>query len=112
GLPRGWPSDHRRGGSAGRGRAARGRMPRRRRPVIRLTIYSRPGCHLCEEMKAVVARVARRVPLDLEEVDISGDPELEGRYGLEIPVLVIGGRKAAKYRIGEEELRRLIAART
>jgi glutaredoxin-like protein DUF836 len=80
--------------------------------VIHLTIYSRPGCHLCDEMKAVVRRVARHVALDLEEVDISGDPDLESRYGLEIPVLMVEGRKAAKYRITEDELRRLIAGRT
>ena len=79
--------------------------------MIRLTIYSRPGCHLCEEMKAVVTRVARRVPLDLEEVDISGDRELEARYGLEIPVLMVDGRKAAKYRIDEDQLLRVLNAR-
>ena len=80
--------------------------------MIRLTIYSRPGCHLCDEMKAVVTRVGRRIAIDLEEVDISGNPDLEARYGLEIPVLMVDGRKAAKYRISEEDLRRLIAART
>jgi glutaredoxin len=79
--------------------------------VIRLTIYSRPGCHLCDEMKAVITRVALRIPLDLEEVDISRNPELEARYGLEIPVLMVEGRKAAKYRIGEEGLLRLLSAR-
>jgi hypothetical protein len=63
-------------------------------------------------MKAVIARVARNLPLDVEEIDISGDAELEALYGLEVPVLMIGGRKAAKYRIGEDELRRLIAGRT
>ena len=77
-----------------------------------LTIYSRPDCHLCDEMKAVVTRVMRRNPdLSLEEVDISSDPALEALYGLEIPVLMIDGRKAAKYRVGEEELRRLLAGR-
>ena len=79
--------------------------------MIALTIYSRPGCHLCEEMKAVVDTVARSIPLSLEEVDISTDPALEARYGLEIPVLVVDGRKAAKYRIGESELRKLLAGR-
>jgi hypothetical protein len=62
-------------------------------------------------MKAVVTRVARRVPLDLEEVDISGDRELEARYGLEIPVLMVDGRKAAKYRIDEDQLLRVLNAR-
>ena len=79
--------------------------------MIALAIYSRPGCHLCDEMKAVVARVAQSVPLMLDEIDISGDPDLESRYGLEIPVLMIEGKKAAKYRITEEELKRLMAGR-
>jgi thiol-disulfide isomerase/thioredoxin len=79
--------------------------------VIALTLYSRPGCHLCDEMKDVVRRVAQSVPLQLEEIDISTSRELEDRYGLEIPVLLVEGKKAAKYRIGEEELRRVLAAR-
>lgn len=79
--------------------------------MIALTIYSRPGCHLCDEMKAVVGRVAQTIPLSLEEIDISTDPELETRYGLEIPVLLVEGKKAAKYRIGEEELARVLTAR-
>jgi glutaredoxin len=87
-------------------------MPRRARGVIHLTIYSRSGCHLCDEMKAVVTRAGRSFPIALEEIDISTDPALEARYGLEIPVLVIDGKKVAKYRVTEEELRRMIAART
>jgi glutaredoxin len=79
--------------------------------VTHVTIYSRPGCHLCDEMKAVVARVARTLPLRIEEIDISTDPALEARYGREIPVLMVEGRKAAKYRIAEEELRRVLTSR-
>ncbi|HEX2446059.1 MAG TPA: glutaredoxin family protein [Vicinamibacterales bacterium] len=76
-----------------------------------LTLYSRPGCHLCEEMKAVIETVAAGQTIDLHEVDISGDPELERRYGLEIPVLEIDGKKIAKYRIDEKTLTRAIRAR-
>jgi len=79
--------------------------------VITLTLYSRPGCHLCDEMKAVINRVAQSNPLQLEEIDISANADLEARYGLEIPVLMVEGKKAAKYRIGEEELRRVLAGR-
>ena len=79
--------------------------------MIHLTIYSRPGCHLCDEMKAVVTRTARSFPIVLEEIDISTDPALEARYGLEIPVLVIDGKKVAKYRVTEEELRRMLESR-
>ena len=71
-----------------------------------LTLYSRPGCHLCHEMKAVVHRVAARTPLTLEEVNIDTDPALEREYGVEIPVLLIDGRKAAKHRLTEEALER------
>jgi hypothetical protein len=88
-------------------------MPRtQRNPLIQVTIYSRPGCHLCDDMKAIVGRVAQQVPFALAEVDISLDRELEGLYGLEIPVLMIDGKKAAKYRITEGELRRILEGRT
>jgi glutaredoxin len=79
--------------------------------ALALTIYSRPGCHLCDEMKAVVNLVARRVPLTVEIIDISNDSRLEARYGLEIPVLLVNGRKAAKHRVTENELRRILQAR-
>ena len=72
----------------------------------KLTIYAKRGCHLCDEMKAVVDRVAARLRLDVEVVDITGSAELMDRYGQEIPVLMIGGKKAAKYRVTEEELLR------
>jgi hypothetical protein len=72
-----------------------------------LTIYSRPGCHLCDEMKAVVKRVVHD-RASIEEVDISTDAALEALYGVEIPVLLIDGKKAAKYRIEEGVLRRLL----
>ena len=80
---------------------------------MRMTIYSRPGCHLCDEMKALVARVAGSLPQPpvVDDVDISTDPDLEARYGLEIPVLMVDGRKAAKYRLTEAELRRILQAR-
>ncbi len=72
----------------------------------RLTLYSKPGCHLCEEMKAVITRVGTRVPLAVEEIDISQDEALLATYGEQIPVLLIDGRKAAKYRIEEGDLER------
>ena len=81
--------------------------------MIVLTLYSRPGCHLCDEMKTVVARAVRALetPVRIDEIDISTDAELERRYGLEIPVLLVDGRKAAKYRVSESELTRLLRSR-
>jgi hypothetical protein len=62
-------------------------------------------------MKAVVQSAARSVPLTVQEIDISLDAELGERYGLEIPVLMVNGKKAAKYRVTEEELARILVAR-
>ncbi len=78
-----------------------------------LTVYSRPGCHLCEEMMAVIARTldTSNPAVVIQEIDISKDAELEARYGQEIPVLLIDGRKVAKYRIGAAELLRAVAGR-
>jgi hypothetical protein len=77
----------------------------------RLTLYSKPGCHLCDEMKHVIDVVGQHVPLALEIVDISADPELMATYGLEIPVLLVDGKKAAKYRVTAAELERLCQGR-
>ena len=82
---------------------------------MRLTIYSKPGCHLCDEMKATVHRVlsthSSGASISVDEIDISSDAALLERYALEIPVLLIDGKKVAKYRVSEEELRRLLDRR-
>jgi glutaredoxin len=80
---------------------------------VTLTIYSRPGCHLCDDMKSVVVQVIRsqRQPCTVEEVDVSTNADLEARYGMEVPVLVIDGRKVAKYRIEAAELARVLQSR-
>jgi len=80
------------------------------RPV-ELTLYSRPGCHLCDDMKAIVTPVARELGWIVKEIDISGQPELESRFGQEIPVLFVGERKAFKYRLTESALRRRLRDR-
>jgi glutaredoxin len=71
---------------------------------VRLTLYSKPGCHLCDEMKHVIDRVNARERFTLEIVDISTNQQLTDLYGVEIPVLLIDGKKAAKYRVTEREL--------
>ena len=62
-------------------------------------------------MKVVVQHVGAYFPLAIEEIDISTDPELERLYGLEIPVLLVSGKKVAKYRVSEQDLRRLLEER-
>jgi glutaredoxin len=79
---------------------------------MRLTIYSKPGCHLCDEMKAVVKRtIDGRNEISLDEIDISNDSALLALYEQEIPVLMIDGKKAAKYRTTETELRQQLDGR-
>lgn len=79
---------------------------------MRLTIYSKPGCHLCDDMKLLVRRaVATRSDIVVDEIDISADANLMELYQLEIPVLAIDGKKVAKYRITEADLTRMLAAR-
>jgi hypothetical protein len=76
---------------------------------MRLTLYGRLECHLCHEMRAVVDAIRADVPFDLDEVDIDGDPALVAAYGEEIPVLLVNGRKAFKYRVTPAALRARLA---
>jgi hypothetical protein len=81
--------------------------------VIAVTLYSRPGCHLCDEMKAVVTRTVRTIAtaVTIEEIDITTDARLESLYGLEIPVLSFDVKKVAKYRVTEGVLLSMLTAR-
>lgn len=72
----------------------------------KLLLYSRADCCLCEEMKAVIRQVAAKVPLELEEIDVDGSADLRDRFGAEVPVLFIDGRKAFKYRLSAQRLER------
>ena len=78
---------------------------------LRLELYTRPGCHLCDDLKMLCERLAGEFPIQFREVNIEADPELQARYDLEVPVLFIEGRKAVKYRTTEGALRRLLQRR-
>jgi thioredoxin-like negative regulator of GroEL len=87
---------------------------RERAPApLRVVLYTRAGCHLCDDMKAVVERVrpTSRVPFTLAEIDVDSDPALAERYGLSIPVLEIAGRAAFKGQLAPDELQRKLARR-
>ena len=71
-----------------------------------VTLYTRPGCHLCEEAKKAIANLLREFGAALREVNIENDAALEERYGWDIPVIFIGARKAAKHRVDVEQFRR------
>jgi glutaredoxin len=71
-----------------------------------LTLYSRPGCHLCDAMKKQIAPLVSHFKAHLREVNIDDDPILRQRYNEEVPVLFLGSRKVAKYALDIEQLRR------
>ena len=78
--------------------------------TVRITLYSRPDCHLCEAMRDVAVAVAREVGAEVEEMDVDADPEAAARWDLEIPVLCVNGAKAFSVRVTPAELRRRLAA--
>jgi glutaredoxin len=71
-----------------------------------LTLYSRPGCHLCDAMKKEIAPLVSHFNAHLREVNIDADPILRQRYNEEVPVLFLGSRKVAKHVVDIEQLRR------
>jgi len=71
-----------------------------------VTIYSRPGCHLCEEAKARMAPLLKEFGARLTEINIDKDAELRARYDYDVPVIFLGARKVAKHRVDLEQLRR------
>jgi glutaredoxin len=77
--------------------------------MTQVTLYGKPGCHLCEEARAVVEHVRERRPFDLEEVDITRDPSLEALYRERIPVIAIDGQEALELVIEASELERCLA---
>jgi len=81
------------------------------REPIHVEIYSRPGCHLCDEAKAVIESAGGRHRLELRVVNVEDDPQLEARYGTEIPVVFINGKEAFRQRVDalefDKELKKL-----
>lgn len=71
-----------------------------------VTLYTRPGCHLCEEAKTAIAPFLAEFNAKLREVNIDEDSVLRERYGWDIPVLFIGAHKAAKHRVDLDQFRR------
>ncbi len=73
--------------------------------MARVTLYGKPGCHLCETARVVVERVRADHDFELQEVDVSLDPVLHGRYGERIPVLELDGEELFEFFVQERSLR-------
>lgn len=78
-------------------------------PLPEVTIYSKPDCCLCEEAKEQLLALNKQLPFLLKEVDISRDEELLQKFGEEVPVIFIEGRKAFKFRIDPGQFKEKLA---
>jgi glutaredoxin len=73
---------------------------------IKVTIYTRPGCHLCDDAKSAIRESGCDDELLLEEVNVDEDPLLRDRYGEDVPVIFIEGLKVFKHRVDPREFKR------
>jgi glutaredoxin len=72
--------------------------------MAQVTLYGKPGCHLCDEARAVVERVRAQRPFELREVDVTLDPVLYREYGERIPVLALDGEELFDFHVEEAVL--------
>jgi glutaredoxin len=69
-----------------------------------ITLYAKPGCHLCDDARAVVERVRAQRAFELLEVDVSLDPTMHREYGERIPVLAVDGVELFEFHVEEARL--------
>jgi hypothetical protein len=77
---------------------------------VRIVLYTKAGCGLCEEMKAEMRKAGCDALYNLEELDIENDASLFARYRYEIPVLCINGVEAFRHRLTAEEFRAYVTS--
>ena len=78
--------------------------------AARVTLYSRPGCHLCDDARTVIERVCADLGESYDEVDIDADEALLARYADEIPVTLVDGKQHDFWRVDETRLRNALSA--
>lgn len=79
-------------------------------PEPRITLIGRPGCHLCDDARAVIAAVAEDLGVAWQECSIEEDPDLRERYGELIPVTLVDGAQHDYWRVSPVRLRAALAA--
>jgi hypothetical protein len=80
-------------------------------PAIRIVLYTKPECELCQVAKARLLTLQDELGFAIDEIDITTDPALSDAYGEEIPVGYLDGRKLFKYRVDVLQLRRQLRRR-
>jgi glutaredoxin len=78
--------------------------------VTTVTLYGRPGCHLCDDAREVLERVRSEVPFELVERDIEADDDLLRRYLERIPVVALDGRELFDYFVDERAFRAALSS--
>jgi glutaredoxin len=77
--------------------------------TARVTLYSKPGCHLCDDARTVIERVCAELGESYVELSILDDAALMARYGEEIPVTLVDGKQHDFWRVDEARLRAALA---
>jgi hypothetical protein len=75
----------------------------------RISLITRPGCHLCDDARAVVEAVAADLGVGWAELSIDDDPQLRERYWEQIPVTLVDGAQHDFWRVSEHRLRAALA---
>ena len=75
---------------------------------VKVTIYSRPECHLCDEAMAAIKAADCAALYELEMVDVDSDQSLKERYGYDIPVVTLNGIMCFKHRLDSKEFKRKV----
>lgn len=74
--------------------------------MIKLTLYTKPKCHLCDVMKVELKRYDSIYEIEVSEINIENDEELSAKYCEKIPVLIYDGRMIFKYRLDKDKFER------
>ena len=77
---------------------------------IKVEIYSKYDCHLCDVVKATILKVKQDVEFELHEIDIKTEGSVFEEYKEQIPVVFINGEKAFKYKLDENEFRKKLTS--
>ncbi|HSE30762.1 MAG TPA: glutaredoxin family protein [Pyrinomonadaceae bacterium] len=74
-------------------------------PKVQVTVYSKPGCHLCDEAKQAILAAGCNDQITLTEINIESDPVLMSKYCYDIPVIAINGVETFMHRVDSLEFR-------
>ena len=75
---------------------------------MEVVLYSRPGCHLCDDAREVLLAERARTPFDLSVISVEGDDELERAYGIRIPVVLVDGVERFEFEVDPAALVRIV----